>query len=147
MCVHEPAVDPNGDFEGAKRIWRSGDGKVGISDSTLGLHLSRIVTEIAPRTLVIDRPVDEVVRSYANYSGASERGVAFHHAERLADLKLALMVEHPLIKRVNFDDLENVAVVRDCLDWLGVNGAMADQMMGMNVQVDYGKMLTKLRAA
>lgn len=142
ICHHEPR---SGDFASARDLWASGDG-VGISDAGLGLHLSRILAEIGPRVLIVDRDPDAVLASFERFAPdlvGEPAALRF----RLAQLQAALAIEHPLIRRVSFDALHDQQTVADAMSWLGVAPLNLPQMMHLNVQSDLGHTLAKLRVA
>ena len=112
----------------------------GISDSGAGSVLGAIIHDFKPRTLVIDRPMGEVVISLRDY------GVWFDGAEGLLGrLYQALQYDHPLIKRVAYDDLRDHRVMEGCMDWLGVKVPNLHQLMHMNIQSDLAWNLNLLR--
>ena len=149
VCHHEPHY---GDFETAAELWamQSRYEFVGIADAGLGMHLRRILDEVGPRTLIIDRDPMAVASSLRKYMGLSEvrLGPGWYPAvlARLKVLVEALAVEHPLIKRVAFDDLKDIYTLRDCFDWLmpGCKPLNLTQLMHMNIQSDLGYNLAKL---
>lgn len=112
--------------------WRGG-----ISDSGLGMHLPRVLNEAAPKTLVINRPVAAVEASLRWYLGESAAMDWDHLRTRLRALESVLTYEHPLIKRVDYAELNLIEVVRECLDWLEApEPERLGQLMHMNVQSD-----------
>lgn len=141
ICHHEPG---RGEFDDAKHLLVNGDG---ISDSRLGLHLPRILDEIGPRTLVIDRNPDAVMASFARYSDTALAKVRGFAKPRLARLRDALVVDHPLVKRVDLAALDDIDTVRECMDWLGVEPLNLEQLMHMNIQSDWAHNLRRLQGA
>ncbi len=140
-CYHEPYF---ADFAALKSWWMAWPGAhaVGVSDSGLGTNLAQVFDEIKPRTLIVERPIFDVLRSFDAYVG--------HHAlyarEPIVSLHKALeAVEHPLIKRVAYADLERRDVLEGCFDWLGVQPLNLEQISHMRVNSDLGYNMAKLR--
>jgi len=134
VCHHEPKNNlPSWDaiFD---TVW-SGGGCVGISDHGLGFYLPEIIRRVAPRTLIVERPIAEVKASLARLG---------ERPTNLCDLLLeALTYQHPLILRVRYSALANTAVVVACLRWL-VPGAEIDaariaRLQGENIQADWNR--------
>ncbi len=144
ICHHEPGF---GDYESARDIWQApSEVRVGISDAGLGLHIRRIVDDIAPRVLIVDRDLEAVLASFERYAGMDLAGSRDAVRDRLWDLRDALEFDHPLIRRVRFEDLTSQSVVTDCMAWLGVTPLNLPQLMHLNIQSDLGFNLAKLRA-
>lgn len=104
--LHEPRIMPS--------PWTGG-----VCDSGLGLYLPGILESVKPRTLIIERPMEEVMKSLHRYV----QPVAMDWdtvREQLTLLSKALQFEHLLIKRVAFKDLDSLEAVRSCLDWLEI---------------------------
>ncbi len=141
ICHHEPG---RGEFDDAKRLLVNGDG---ISDSRLGLHLARILDEIGPRTLVIDRNPDAVMASFARYSDTALAKVRGFASRRLDGLRAALAIDHPLVKRVDLAALDDIDTVRECMDWLGVEPLNLEQLMHINIQSDWAHNLRRMQGA
>jgi len=141
ICHHEPG---RGEFDDAKRLLVNGDG---ISDSRLGLHLARILDEIGPRTLVIDRDPEAVMASFSRYSDTALAKVRGFASRRLDGLRAALAIDHPLVKRVDLAALDDIDTVRECMDWLGVEPLNLEQLMHMNIQSDWAHNLRRMQGA
>jgi hypothetical protein len=152
ICHHEPV---DGDIRAARALWAAPGGwdYVGISEAFLGLHIARVLEEIGPRTLIVERDPDEVLASFLRYVGLQGvRGPGEHDGLK-AQLRLlrerldAIPIDHPLVRRVAYGDLEDRDAVQVALGWLmpGVELLNLDQMLHMNVQSDLSFSLGKLR--
>lgn len=148
ICFHEPTADL-GSFEALKTLWADDRyAFVGVSDSSLVMQLGRILREVAPRVLIVDRDPQDAERSWETYiegqfgefdvSGFMQR----LHAE------LSAYGAHPLVEWVDYDDLENPTIVGDALSWLmpGLAFPKLEELMHMNVQVDRDWVVEKARA-
>lgn len=138
-CEHEPV----------SKCWHST--RPGIADSGLAVHLQQIVTEMKPRTLIVERPRAEVLASFREYvrpTGQANSARFMEAAEALIEPMIeALKFEHPLIKRVAFADLESEAVLVDCFQWLQVPVPVGlRQLMHMNIQSPLAHNLAMLAA-
>ena len=125
--------------------WQDGEG---VSDSGAAPFLPFILKTVAPRTLIIERPRAEVVASLVAYFGRPDLE---GEIDALLDAPLrGLSVESPLIRRVDYHRLADLACVEDCLDWLGCERPKnLAQLSHMNIQVEpcYVKALLLERAA
>lgn len=127
-CAHELTASAR-DFADLKRQWLA---RQGNADSACGFHVARILREIVPRTLVVERPIADVLASLERLFAQPMA----HLAPMLERLQDALSITHPLIKRVRFDDLNDRDAVIDAADWLVPgHGETAAELMAMNVQV------------
>lgn len=150
VCGHEVSKDFD-DFAQLAAAWvrppHIDTEFVGISDSGLGLHVQRILQEIGPRTLIIDRDIEMVRLSLRRYmSGLSydeAAGDAF-----LTRLQRALdsVAKHPLVLRIPYEKLNDATSVQHAMAWLlpGVNMAHVDPMMRLNVQVQRSALIEEL---
>lgn len=130
------------------RKFRWADG-TGVSDSGAALYLRDIVREVSPRTLIVERPVGEVITSFLAYA----QGVDVNRmvlARSLHSMREQLAkVESPLIKRVAYRDLDDLTVMRACMAWLGVDPPNLEDLMHFNVQsqLSWNLEMLKKRAA
>lgn len=134
ICFHEPLSRMN-EWQDVAAIWRSDDYEyTGISDSFLGFHLPHILETSAPRTLIVERPIADVVPALA--------GIGVPGSEYCALLSKYLdsISGHPLVRYVAFAHLSDIGVVAECLRWLmpgiGVDMNKLEELMKMNVQAD-----------
>lgn len=124
-CFHELTAEAR-TFAEFKERWTEGN-----SDSACGLHVERILAEIAPRTLVIERPVEDVALSLARLYGPRPGLLAL-----LESLRDALSIAHPLIKRVAFSDLSDPEALTEAAEWLAPgSGQAVASLADMNIQV------------
>jgi hypothetical protein len=144
VCHHEPSAWV--DWEGLRQLWQP---EVGVSDSAMGLCLPQVIDAFGPKTLIIERPLDEVVNAAMEFAGRRLPISAALLKEEFAALKGTLEFQHPLIKRVRYADLADIGILAGCFDWLGVKPHMLPQLMHMNVQSDleYNLQLLRARAA
>lgn len=150
ICHHEP-VAITSSFDALVEIWQPKCGiSVGMSDSTLTLQLDRIMDAVKPRTLMIDRPLDEVERSLERYMEGAGHAI---NAEAGRNYLLSLAAkmdefrDHPLIKTVQFSELESRSVLLECLDWIlpGMEFPDLDHLMKMNIQVRRDYVINQLK--
>ena len=130
-------------------------GVQGISDSGAAIHLKRILTEGVgpanepPRTLIIERERAKVMQSLRRYVGGLP--MDWSKVDAYLDQALrGLAVESELIRRVSFDSLADVEVVRDCLAWLEVKEPpQLEQLMTFRVEsmLSHNLQLLQSRAA
>lgn len=132
-CLHEPTADAQS-YDDLLDMWSHPNWEYqGVSDSALGYWLPRIMRDLEPKVLIVERPVDEVIASL-------ERMVGYSVADwrpRIADLKAQLdgVGSHPLIKRVDYRLLREPAVMMDCAEWLVPgHGPQALSLQHMNIQ-------------
>ena len=125
-----------------KAYWPEG---CGIADSGAAHELSRWIEAAKPRTLVIERPKADVLASLHRYFHLM--AVDWNRVNALLDQAvLGLRYQHPLIRRVAYDDLASLETVVSCLDWLGVKPPSSlEQLMHMNIQSDLTWNLDLLR--
>lgn len=103
-CVHEPITYMK-KIEDIKTVYADHDG---ISDSGLGFWLDWILHNVAPRTLIIDRDLDEVEKSLAEMNLGLP---ATNYCELLQE-KLDEHAKHPLVLRVPYEALGNMRVMQ-----------------------------------
>lgn len=149
ICYHEPTSRlPS--FEGLVELWKPKYGeRVGVSDSALTLQLDRILETVAPRTLIIDRPIPQVMASFQRYLEKSP--MVFDYDLGRAYLgqiqsEMEKFRSHPLVRTVEFDALDDFDATQEIINWLAPGIEILDlrQMMHMNIQVDLGYALSLL---
>jgi hypothetical protein len=135
ICHHEPMAMLTR-WEGVFRtIWHQHHMVpfIGISDHGLGFHLPAIIERVAPRILIIERPLDDVKASLAKLGLA-----ATNFCDLLAEY---LAYEHPLIQRVGYGELADTDVVVEALRYLmpglRVDRARIDRLQTVNLQADF----------
>jgi len=105
---------------------------VGISDHGLGFWLAEIMDRLAPRTLIIERPMEEVKASLTRI-GVTQTNMCELLLEKLA-------VVHPRVMRVPYAALESVETVTRCLRHLmptvNVNASRIRELQRLNIQAD-----------
>lgn len=144
---HEPTAHLL-NFKALKTLWNDDRfAYVGVSDSALVMQLGRILAEIQPRTLIVERSIPDVMRSLDLYFAADiDQKKALKHC-RTASAELERYREHPLTRWIDFDALGDVTEVRAALAWLAPDARFPklDEMMHMNVQVDPDWVLAEAR--
>lgn len=135
ICYHEASALMDR-WEGNFDIWaRAGYDYVGISDSLLGLHLGEILDRIAPRILIVNRPIQEVERSFAMIGYPSTTNLLDIFLSRIEPYRT-----HPLACEVEFDDLADIDVVECVLEHLmpgmRINRDKLAEIMHINCQED-----------
>lgn len=132
-CFHELTAETR-HFAELKARWTEGN-----SDSACGLFADRILEEIGPRTLIVERPVEEVLGSLSAVFGRDMGGLRAP-LEHLAD---RLRLKHPLIKRVRFADLEDRDALVEAAEWLAPgSGEQVASLMNMKIEVTRGRALS-----
>lgn len=117
ICLHEPAKDCQ-TFKELKDLWLSMPTYAGFSDSGLALQLGRILKEIKPRTLIVDRDPQDVLASFKKYWGKKFDEDA---AQRLLAGAMAELQKHaknPLVRTVKFEALNDYDTAAECYRWL-----------------------------
>ena len=143
ICHHEPSAWLKDEIALAD-LWAPSVVSIGISDSALGSVIGAVLTAYQPRTLVIRRPVNDVVRScnaYVGKGGLRMDQAKLVHRLRWLERQLAAVAHHPLVKTVDYQELNSVEVVKDCIHWLTPSvrpPADLDQLMHLNIQADLG---------
>lgn len=140
VCYHEP-THHIGSFGQLREFWEPSFGMAtGMSDSALCPQLPRILSDIGPRTLIVERPLEESLFSFSAWAGKYSIAVDLDACRRIARLSLAAVEaarSHPLVKCVGYSDLQSPDVVMECLHWLlpGHDFPDARALMGMNIQI------------
>ncbi len=139
ICLHEP-LRVCASFEELRAVWFSLSlPYVGLSDSGLTFQLGRILSEIEPRTLIVERDTGDALISFERYMDGAEfdRPKAIDFFRDCARI-LGAFHDHPLVKVVRFDDLQNFDVVQDAYRWLmpGNHWPLRTDLLQMNVQAD-----------
>jgi hypothetical protein len=110
----------------------------GISDSSMGLHLTEILRDYQPNTIVILRRQSDV------YSSLRGIGVDAQGYLEVLSARIARCLRHPLVMTVGFDELHDPLKAGQCLEWLmpgvRVDWEKLDQLCRMNVQADPAEM-------
>jgi hypothetical protein len=143
-CAHELTATCQSLVE-LKSRWLYGSAAEyrGNSDSACGLNIERIMADIRPRTLIIRRPIGEVMDSLSRFMGYDLKPIA-GQMERLDD---ALDFKHALIKAVAYKDLTDRECLSNAVEWLvpcQVNNALS--LMTFNIQAERDYALALMRA-
>lgn len=141
-CVHEPLKFCK-TFEEVKRCWNKPLEFVGVADSGFLFLLDRILAEVEPKTLIIERDVLSVERSFTKYL----QGMPYDRQvvrTTLSEMQKHLdkNKHHELVKRVWFEDLNNEDVVEECFDWIMPgNPYLNKNLLNMNIQVNLSEFI------
>lgn len=147
---HEPTSHLQS-FDELVAFWKPKYGEmVGISDSGLTLQLDRILPEIAPRTLIIERPIPQVMISMRKYFKGADMMIDYddgreylgHIAENIERFR-----NHQLVKTVPFEALRDYQTVLDLINWLapGIDILDLRALMYFNIQADRDRVLELIR--
>jgi hypothetical protein len=142
-CRHEVTRETES-FEDLVAKWPDNSG---ISDAALGFQLKRIVREIGPRTLIVERDIDDVMGSFLKYMAdvPIRLRVLEDHLKLLQD-RLEQVHSDPLVRRIRYESLSDLNAVKWAMAWLkpGVDTSRASDVMRMNVQVNRKHALEEL---
>lgn len=143
-CRHEVTRELKS-FEHLQEIWQDG---AGISDAALGFQLKRIVSEIGPRVLIVERDMDDVQASFLRYMHdvPIRLNVLAEHLELLKS-RLDEVKDDALVRRIRFESLNDYHAVKWAMGWLspGCDTSRIKDVMRMNVQVDRKYALEELK--
>ena len=117
VCLHEPAKEC-GSFKELKALWLSLPVYRGISDSGISHQLARIMKEIEPRTLIVDRDPSAVLASFRRYWGKPFDEEKVQRVLAGASVALKAHHSHPLVKVVKFEALADYDTAQECFKWL-----------------------------
>lgn len=140
LCYHEITKDVSS-FTELADMWAPKYGvDVGVSDSALALQAGRVLAELKPKTLIVERPVDECLKSYQRYAEAAGWPTNPDATRELFESMvgaLEAIKSDPLVLSVPYDELRTRAGVAKCLQWLLPGREFPDlqMLMGMNIQV------------
>lgn len=140
ICFHEPTSGLQS-FEDLKEFWSPRFGvDLGISDSCLAPQLGRILDELKPRTLIIERDPETAIMSYKKYALAA--GLPFGELHcwrfvRAAKREIETVRSHPLVKCVKFHTLDDYATLAEAMEWIlpGIDLPDLRTLMSFNIQV------------
>lgn len=140
VCFHEP-TSRLARYADLLTFWAPRFGvDIGISDSCLAPHVERILADMQPRTLIIERPLEDVMRSYADYAARTGISMVEANARRHAEASVRALngvKRHHLVKIVSFAALDDYAEVLAAMRWLLPHRDFPDlrTLMTFNIQV------------
>lgn len=139
VCLHEPVKECSS-FKELKALWLSLPVYRGISDSGVVHQLPRIMKEIEPRTLIVDRAPSAVLASFRKYWGKPFDEEKVQRVLAGAYVTLSAYHGHPLVKVVKFEALSDYDTAQECFRWLmpGNPHRMREDLFHMRVNVDRG---------
>lgn len=150
ICYHEP-VSRVESFEELELLWRPKYGeRVGISDSAMMFQLPRILQEIKPRTLLVERRIPDVLSSLKRYFHGTNYMLDYDEGRKYLGKIQGIIDEHrshPMVRTVKFEDLRDYETVKALIDWLapGIEVLDLKSLMRMNIQVDVSYVMGLLR--
>jgi len=133
-CHHEPLKHTQS-FEEYAAFWNAPDlPYIGISDSGIVPQLGRVLDEVKPRTLIVQRNPGAVCRSLEAILGPAVDPSPYVMASAK---QLEAHLSHPLVKTIRIEALDDVAEVRKAVAWLmpGNEAPINEALFHMNVQV------------
>jgi len=117
ICFNQPSLRMV-DVRDLERIYTSEFYHyVGVADSSLGFFIDRILDQFSPRTVIVERQLDDVEHTLAGWGLP-----ASNYCELLKD-KLEAAFTHPLAMRVPFEALD---------DWRWAQQIHAHLVPGLN---------------
>ena len=138
VCWHEPLCHIQS-FTGLREFWAPKMGvDIGISDSGLATQLGRILEELKPRTIIVERPLEDALLSFQKFA-AGKLHVDEKYCRRFAEIALAEIWKyshHPLVKVVEFAALDDYDTMLDAMNWLLPGQEFPDlkALMTFNIQ-------------
>ena len=142
-CTHELTAHCQS-FSALKARWRYGSSAEyrGNADSACGLHITRILNELRPRTLIIRRPIGEVADSLGKFMGYDLKPILAN----LEQLDAALDVRHELVRTVAYKDLNDRDLLASAVEWMvpcQVNHALSLKEFNIQAERDYALALMR----
>lgn len=141
LCLHEPLRRCQS-FDDLDALWSAPEPQyLGVSDSGLATQIGRIMAEIQPRTLIIDRDIGEALDSFLKYfSDFPVDKVKAAAYFRISAQALSHYCDHPMTKIVRFADLHDFDAVNECYEWLMPDNPwpLRPDIFNMNIQADAG---------
>lgn len=141
-CPHEP-ISRMG-YKRFRPLWADG---TGVSDAGASLYLKEILADFAPRTLIIDRDMGEVMSSFLAYVSPLKIDTSALAKQLWSMRRYLAGIESPLIKRVMYEDLNDLDVMKSCLAWLGVNPSNLLDLMHFRIESDLSWNLAQIKKA
>ena len=103
-CIHEPVPD----LDEIEQLTSVFEKYQGVSDSAAGFWIEWILEHIKPRTVVVERPLEEVEKSLETLlPGLPKTNYCDLLLENFKKVK-----NHPLVMRVPFDSLSDTRVMQ-----------------------------------
>lgn len=144
-CHHEPV----GRFQSYEhfRDWliTPSSAHIGAADHAIGFIAAKLLRDIQPRILLVERPFGDVVQSFERYMDGinidlmASIGFMTRLQVCLAELR------GPLVYRIKYSDLNNAARLKTALRWLvpGIDLDGLETAMKINVQADRAAVLSR----
>jgi len=137
ICHHEPAAKMQ-NFEDLRLLWQDDRAEyIGIADSGLVWQLGRILEELKPRTLIVERAASASAYSLTQYFAPAFAEYDFTPLCDSGAEELAQYYKHPLVSTLHYSALNHYPSVHGALKRLMPNAAfpMLHDLMHMNIQV------------
>lgn len=147
ICYHEPTSSLDS-FEALRDLWADDRFPyVGVSDSSLVMQLGRILQEVEPRVLIIDRAPEEAARSFDCYMSGSGRNFRPHPICVALHEELQRYRAHPSVFWLDYDAVSDIEAVAEAIAWIipDVTFPKLEELMHMNVQADRDWVIEKAK--
>lgn len=145
-CRHEITRELKS-FDDLKENWPDNSG---ISDAALGFQLKRILAEIGPRVLIVERDLEDVQASFLKYMHdvPIRLSVLTEHLELLQSRLAEVGSANPLVRHLRYEALQDLNAVKWAMQWLkpGCDTSRAQEIMRLNIQVDRARAVEELAA-
>lgn len=142
VCYHEPVARLQSYVE-LREFWAPKFGiDIGVSDSGLALYAPEILADLNPRTLIIERSLDDVIASFLAYAKHTsivvDEARSRKFAQRCLDA-LDRIKSHPQVKTASFESLDDYATMLCAMRWLLPGRDFPDlrELMRMNIQLSH----------
>lgn len=147
VCYHEPTANLSC-FEDLEALW--GDDRyayVGVSDSSLVMQLGRILSEIKPRVLIIERDPSDAARACEIYMAGCGYPLDATGLCNQFYMELERFRGHPLVRWLDYDATDEAHEIVGALNYLapGMAFPKVSELMHMNVQVERNWVLQKAK--
>jgi hypothetical protein len=136
-CFHEP-LRRFTRWEDAGQLWADHPTATetkfaGISDSGLGFHAAEIIERWKPQTVIVERPIDDVLASLERIGLPASR-----RALTILQKRLASVADNPLVRRVDFDQLSDpdaaLQALRHLMPTASIDRRRLARMSELNIQ-------------
>lgn len=131
ICLHEPSARLNS-YDELAALWQP---NMGISDSALAMFTGQILADFSPRTLIVERDIDQVVASFERVTGSPASNQTRARLEQCR-FQLSRWKHHHLVRTVKFESLRDVHILKSVFAWLVPYKPLAEiqQLAHMNIQ-------------
>jgi hypothetical protein len=142
FCYHEPSTQFE-DISDLKDFYNKDSPRfVGVSDAALGFYLPWIMENIRPKTLIIDRDIEDVKKSFGRL-GARTTGLRMLYDDLVA------FREHPSVMWVPYCLLDTKRIIEKIFLHLmpgeSFDEARYEQLSDMRITINVPKRISKIR--